>query len=43
VFDHGHILRPVEAAQPGEIVVEDDVENPMEPVLDDEPRFPIWP
>src|ERR1700730_4722195 len=34
VFDHGHVLRPVEAAQPGEIVVEDDIENPMQPVLD---------
>ena len=34
VFDHGHVLRPVEAAQPGEIIVEDDIENPMQPVLD---------
>ena len=34
VFDHGHVLRPVEAAQACEIVVEDDIENPMQPVLD---------
>lgn len=33
VFDDGHILRPVEAAQAGEIVVEDDIENPVQPVL----------
>jgi len=34
VFDDGHVLRSVLAAEAGEIVVEDDVENPVQPVLD---------
>jgi ATP-dependent exoDNAse (exonuclease V) alpha subunit len=34
VFDDGHVLRAIEAAQPCEIVVEGDIENPMEAVLD---------
>jgi hypothetical protein len=29
VFDHGHVLRPVLAAQSRELVMEDDIENPL--------------
>src|SRR3546814_9478384 len=34
VFDDGHVLGPVPGAQTGEVVVEDDVEHPVQPVLD---------
>jgi hypothetical protein len=34
MFDDGHILRSVAASQPRKIVVEDDVQDPVEPVLD---------
>ena len=32
MFDDGHILRSVAASQPRKIVVEDDVQDPVEPV-----------
>ena len=32
--DDGHVLRSVSGAQPGEVVVEDNVEDPVEPVFD---------
>src|SRR3546814_20182200 len=34
VFDDGHVLGPAPGAQTGEVVVEDDVEHPVQPVLD---------
>ena len=34
VFDDGHVLRSVVAAEPGQIVVEDDIEDPMQAVFD---------
>ena len=34
VFDDGHVLRAVAGPQAGEIVAEDDIEHPMEPVFD---------
>ena len=34
VFDDGHVLRAIAASQPGEIVVEHDVEHPAQAVLD---------
>jgi len=34
VFDDSHVLRYVAASQPGEIVVEHDVEHPVQAVLD---------
>ena len=34
VFDDGHVLGAVTGSQSGEIIVEDDVENPMQAILD---------
>jgi hypothetical protein len=34
VFDGGHIFWSVFGSEPHEVVVEDDVEDPMEPVFD---------
>src|SRR3546814_5806626 len=34
VFDDGHVVGPVPGAQTGEVVVEDDVVHPVQPVLD---------
>ena len=34
MFENGHVFGPEAGAQPGEIVVEDDVEDPVEPIFD---------
>jgi hypothetical protein len=34
VLDDGHVLRPVSGSEPCEVVVKDDVEDPMQAVLD---------
>jgi len=41
VFDDSHVLRAVAAAQPCEIVMENDVEHPVQAVLDGPYRRPL--
>ena len=34
VLDDGHVLRPVAGSQPCQVVAEDDIQHPVQPVLD---------
>ena len=34
VFDNGHVFGPVSGAESSEVVVEDDVEDPVEAIFD---------
>jgi len=42
VFDNGHVLRAVAGPQAGEIVAEDDIKHPMDPVFDAPMGAPPW-